>query len=67
MGFDAVLPSPCDPAGTSSSQQTCVISILGMTCNSCVRNIEGTIGGKNGIASISVRVEIVTIVDVIYF
>ncbi|XP_069981182.1 copper-transporting ATPase 1 isoform X2 [Penaeus vannamei] len=57
MGFDAVLPSPCDPAGTSSSQQTCVISILGMTCNSCVRNIEGTIGGKNGIVSISVSLE----------
>lgn len=33
---------------------TSVISIEGMTCQSCVRNIEGVVGGLNGVQSIKV-------------
>ncbi|XP_042232654.1 copper-transporting ATPase 1-like isoform X3 [Homarus americanus] len=41
----------------SKQADVCVISIQGMTCNSCVRNIEGTIGGKTGIKSVKVNLE----------
>jgi Cu+-exporting ATPase len=34
-----------------------VISIVGMTCNSCVRNIENNIKDKPGIKSIKVSLE----------
>ena len=36
------------------SEATCKIDILGMSCNSCVRKIEGTIIEKFGIKSIKV-------------
>ncbi|XP_069166086.1 copper-transporting ATPase 1 isoform X1 [Procambarus clarkii] len=55
MGFEATSQ---DAVGSDNSKlQTCIISIQGMTCNSCVRNIEGTIGVKTGVKSIKVDLE----------
>jgi len=45
MGFDASLPT----SGTSVK-----ICISGMTCQSCVSNIESTIGSAPGVLSIRV-------------
>ncbi|CAB3368249.1 Hypothetical predicted protein [Cloeon dipterum] len=42
-----------DGASTSGSLTT-IVGIDGMTCMSCVRNIEGTVGAKDGIFSIKV-------------
>lgn len=50
MGFDAVLPS-------SSDSITCKIHVEGMTCNSCVKNIESVISGKSGVKSVKVDLE----------
>lgn len=50
MGFDAKVAS--DDGDTS--ERTTVISIGGMTCNSCVRNIESNIGGKPGVKAVKV-------------
>lgn len=50
MGFEATLLQ----GDSSQGVKTCVVSIKGMTCNSCVRNIEGTVGGKPGVVSIKV-------------
>ena len=36
---------------------TSVISIEGMTCQSCVRNIEGVVGGLPGVHSVKVDLE----------
>lgn len=36
---------------------SCAIDIQGMKCQSCVRNIEKTIGAKLGVASIKVDLE----------
>ncbi|XP_066973024.1 LOW QUALITY PROTEIN: copper-transporting ATPase 1 [Macrobrachium rosenbergii] len=58
MGFEATILSR-DGQETSQpcKSQTCVISIKGMTCNSCVRNIQSTIGEKPGIIDIKVVLE----------
>jgi len=48
MGFDARVPG---------AQETLVIGIEGMTCNSCVNNIQGTISTKPGVKSIKVSLE----------
>ena len=61
MGFDAKVISssgppsstPAGDAGASSITRTC-ISVDGMTCQSCVKNIEGNISQKPGVSSISV-------------
>ncbi|XP_077290044.1 copper-transporting ATPase 1 isoform X2 [Arctopsyche grandis] len=37
-----------------SKLKSCTIGVEGMTCNSCVRNIEGTVGEKLGIINITV-------------
>ncbi|KAF2364187.1 Heavy metal-associated domain copper ion-binding [Trinorchestia longiramus] len=50
MGFVATLPHNDVPC-------SCVVSIVGMTCMSCVRNIEGTVGRKHGIRDIKVSLE----------
>lgn len=50
MGFEATLLQ----GNSGKDVETCVVSIKGMTCNSCVRNIEGTVGGKPGVVSIKV-------------
>ncbi|XP_034247401.1 copper-transporting ATPase 1 isoform X2 [Thrips palmi] len=51
MGFEATL------ADNNSIELSCLIRVDGMTCMSCVRNIEGTISGKPGVHHISVSLE----------
>ncbi|XP_078544951.1 copper-transporting ATPase 1-like isoform X2 [Lissotriton helveticus] len=57
---EGVLPALCPPAISlnNASQklvsQITVISIQGMTCNSCVQSIEGVISQKNGVKSVCV-------------
>jgi Cu+-exporting ATPase len=60
MGFEAHVKSPAanggapgQPAGASMAQEA-TVQVLGMTCNSCVQNIEGVMGDRPGIASIRV-------------
>uniref|UniRef100_A0A0P4WHT0 P-type Cu(+) transporter n=1 Tax=Scylla olivacea TaxID=85551 RepID=A0A0P4WHT0_SCYOL len=53
MGFEATLV----PSDSAEGVETCVVSIKGMTCNSCVKNIEGTIGEKPGVVTIKVSLE----------
>ncbi|KAE8738139.1 hypothetical protein FOCC_FOCC016381 [Frankliniella occidentalis] len=50
MGFDATLED-------NSIELACQIRVEGMTCMSCVRNIEGTISSKPGVLHISVSLE----------
>ncbi|KAJ8298432.1 hypothetical protein KUTeg_024963 [Tegillarca granosa] len=63
MGFDASIPgvsvdSEFDRIATRESNRSeCVISIDGMTCNSCVNNITTNISSKPGINSIKVSLE----------
>ena len=57
MGFEASLPQAQTTKKPSSSSAEVVISVKGMTCNSCVNNIEGTIGEKPGVKSIKVSLE----------
>lgn len=47
MGFEASL--------TKSDVAAVTVGIEGMTCMSCVRNIESTVGGKPGVHSIKVN------------
>ncbi|KAL1117904.1 hypothetical protein AAG570_004217 [Ranatra chinensis] len=51
MGFEATLPLLNGAVGT------CKIAVEGMTCMSCVNNIQSTISQKPGIHSISVSLE----------
>ena len=51
MGFDATLPA--SPAVGS----VCVVGIEGMTCHSCVANIEGVIGDMEGVHSMRVSLQ----------
>lgn len=69
MGFEASFPRQSsvelefdllaerNSTKSGASEQECEISILGMTCMSCVRNIEGNIKDKPGIISIKVNLE----------
>ena len=65
MGFDATLPSAAmssdDEEFAKLAQRntvdTCFVSVEGMTCMSCVRNIEGNISSVAGIRSIKVSLE----------
>ncbi|BFZ14956.1 hypothetical protein BsWGS_17994 [Bradybaena similaris] len=56
MGFTAKVlsPFPSSPSSHSLSQAVTQIRVEGMTCQSCVRNIEGTISAKPGIIKIKV-------------
>nr|XP_053634823.1 copper-transporting ATPase 1-like isoform X2 [Cherax quadricarinatus] len=54
MGFEGTLQ---DALQSGEKLETCIISIQGMTCNSCVQNIECSIGVKAGIKSIKVNLE----------
>jgi len=45
MGFDAFLPS---------DTITCKVHVDGMTCNSCVKNIERMISEKSGVETVKV-------------
>jgi len=42
---------------TNSGQQTCEMSIEGMTCISCVRNIESTVSAVRGVISVCVSLD----------
>ena len=55
MGFDAKV-SCCGTARVSSEDSTrkVVLNIAGMTCNSCVQNIEGNLSSHAGVKSIKV-------------
>ncbi|XP_067664088.1 copper-transporting ATPase 1-like isoform X2 [Haliotis asinina] len=64
MGFEASLP-PADvvdefeaiASRKTSGEAECVIDIEGMTCGSCVKNIESNISSKRGIKGIKVSLE----------
>ena len=53
-GFEATV---IYPNGITPQHKLVVIGIEGMTCNSCVKSIEGTIGDIPGIISIKVSLE----------
>lgn len=59
MGFDCVYESDTDDdviaANILNKMQTTKISIDGMRCQSCVKNIEGNISKQNGIKKITVN------------
>ncbi|XP_064636017.1 copper-transporting ATPase 1-like isoform X2 [Lineus longissimus] len=55
MGFDASLNEKSAAPGACVC--TCTVSIVGMTCNSCVKNIEGMISGVEGVKKISVSLD----------
>ncbi|XP_060064791.1 copper-transporting ATPase 1-like [Ylistrum balloti] len=68
LGFEASLPRGKESSleaefdrlanrGRSGGPSRCTISIKGMTCNSCVKNIEGNISDKLGILKINVVLE----------
>uniref|UniRef100_A0A8C0P1V5 Copper-transporting ATPase 2 n=1 Tax=Canis lupus familiaris TaxID=9615 RepID=A0A8C0P1V5_CANLF len=52
VGYEGGLDSVCPPQTATST-----ISILGMTCQSCVRSIEGRISSLKGIVSIKISLE----------
>lgn len=54
LGFDAAL---FYPNGQALKNRLVLISIEGMTCNSCVKSIEGNIGDLPGVKSIKVSLE----------
>lgn len=56
MGFETTLLDELRLDCCEKSDK-CVISIHGMTCNSCVQNIEGGIGEKMGVKNIKVNLE----------
>ncbi|XP_017015962.2 copper-transporting ATPase 1 [Drosophila takahashii] len=55
MGFECSYPTDTQQSSSSSSSAWTNIRVVGMTCQSCVRNIEGNIGTKPGIHSIEVQ------------
>ncbi|XP_055853819.1 copper-transporting ATPase 1 isoform X2 [Episyrphus balteatus] len=55
MGFEC--PYPSSKPSSSSPNNVTHIRVIGMTCNSCVRNIEGNIGTRPGIISIKVSLD----------
>ncbi|GFS04776.1 copper-transporting ATPase 1 [Elysia marginata] len=64
MGFDAVLLSPLpgqdsvkQPLSTPSRSAVARVHVEGMTCQSCVKNIEGNMATKPGILSIQVSLQ----------
>ncbi|KAK3860857.1 hypothetical protein Pcinc_033120 [Petrolisthes cinctipes] len=56
MGFEAALLDVVE-SEPQVRLETCVVNIQGMTCGSCVRNIESTISERAGINSIKVSLE----------
>ncbi len=55
MGFEASVLGKSGKAEKKNLKST-VIKVKGMTCNSCVQNIEGVIGDRAGVASIKVKI-----------
>lgn len=57
-GFQASVFKKSTPATTPEKGKTkAVVSIEGMTCQSCVKNIEETMGSKPGIVSVKVSLK----------
>ncbi|XP_027251034.1 copper-transporting ATPase 2 isoform X1 [Cricetulus griseus] len=52
VGYEGGLDNTCSPPATTS-----VVSILGMTCHSCVKSIEDRISSLKGIVNIKVSLE----------
>ena len=52
LGFEASIQTEQQP-----SSKTVVVGIEGMTCNSCVKLIESTVGAVNGIVKITVSLD----------
>lgn len=52
IGFEASLPLLQDSEGLVN---TCIVHIEGMTCNSCVKSIEGMLSVKEGIRDVKVN------------
>lgn len=58
MGFECTYNEETGGSGSiDKGIQKCLIRVVGMTCQSCVRNIEGNIGTKEGIKMIKVSLE----------
>ncbi|GFN81620.1 Copper-transporting ATPase 1 [Plakobranchus ocellatus] len=60
MGFDAVLLSPvAEPrrAAEPKTHSVARVRVEGMTCQSCVRNIESNVSGKPGVLSVKVSLK----------
>lgn len=57
MGFECAYPNETNAAQEETQLAECRIQIVGMTCQSCVRNIEGTISKAKGCQSIVVNLE----------
>ncbi|XP_070553751.1 copper-transporting ATPase 2-like isoform X2 [Ptychodera flava] len=66
MGFDATLQNGADLAefdpllqkpDNSAMSQTVIIDIEGMTCNSCVKTIDGTISARSDVEKINVSLK----------
>ncbi|XP_038063092.1 copper-transporting ATPase 1-like isoform X2 [Patiria miniata] len=60
MGFDATLPTNfvlIDLNSVSPPTQTVTLAVKGMTCNSCVRSIEGNISTQRGVHEITVSLQ----------
>ncbi|XP_072170821.1 copper-transporting ATPase 1-like [Diadema setosum] len=57
MGFDATLPHSDDDDEKDDDIQTAVLRVEGMTCNSCVKTIEGTMADHPGLTFIKVSLE----------
>ena len=58
MGYDASLTAQNESEHLpGDSSQTCLIRVEGMTCQSCVKNIEGNIGKQNGVKDVVVSLE----------
>lgn len=57
MGFECPFKAEDEGIQTADQDVHFRLQILGMTCQSCVRNIEGNIGTKEGVTSIKVDLE----------
>ena len=58
MGFDARLATKAEAKAEGEQRtQTTRINIEGMTCNSCVKNIEGVVSEEPGVTHITVSLE----------
>ncbi|TMW46220.1 hypothetical protein DOY81_008694, partial [Sarcophaga bullata] len=55
MGFECSYDEI--PETNVQGYQKCLVRVIGMTCQSCVKNIEGNIGAKEGIKNIKVSLE----------
>ena len=58
MGFESsMLPDHTEENVPRGQEPTCVLNIIGMTCQSCVTNVETNVSPKKGILDIKVSLE----------